>query len=226
MSEQRGRVRGTPYVVSAPSGAGKTSLVEALEAADPRVVVSVSHTTRPRREGEVDGHDYHFVDAATFRAMVEGGAFLEHATVFGNAYGTSRRWVEERLDEGLDVILEIDWQGARQVRRQLPGVAGIFVLPPSVEALEARLRTRALDSEAVIAGRMAAAADEVAHYAEFEYLVLNEIFEEALADLSAIVRGRRLATRAQAERHRGLIAALLARASRAGGDRARPPEIQ
>jgi len=172
-------VRGTLFIFSAPSGAGKTSLVKALLQAMDGIEVSVSHTTRPPRPGEVDGVDYHFVDVPTFEKMVAEGAFLEHARVFDNYYGTARSSVEARLQAGVDVILEIDWQGARLVREQF--------LPPSREALEVRLRGRGQDSDEVIARRMRDAVREMSHYAEFDYLVINDDFEVALGELRAIV---------------------------------------
>ncbi len=207
---------GTLFVVSAPSGAGKTSLVRALLERDPGVVLSVSHTTRDPRPGERDGDHYHFVDAATFSRMCEEGAFLEHATVFGNSYGTSRAAVEERLERGRDVVLEIDWQGARQVRAQLPASVGVFVLPPSLEQLRERLRARAQDDAEVIDARMQAAVREIAHWQEYDYLVVNDDFQRALGDLAAIVTASRLGQPAQRRRLRPLLDRLLAGAA---GDR-------
>lgn len=202
---------GTLYVVSAPSGAGKTSLVRALlESTGDRLALSISHTTRAPRPGEVDGRDYHFVSMETFRRMVEEGAFLEHAQVFDNAYGTARAGVEAQLAQGRDVILEIDWQGARQVRRALPESVGIFILPPSRAALEERLRARGQDDEAVIARRMRDAVNEMSHYGEYDYLVINEVFGTAHDELAAIIRSRRLRLPDQQQRHAGLLAALLA----------------
>ena len=196
---------GTLLVISAPSGAGKTSLVRALVKALPDLRVSVSHTTRARRPGEREGRDYFFVSGAEFEAMIAGGALLEHAFVFDHRYGTSRAWVEETLGTGLDVVLEIDWQGARQVREALPGCVTVEVLPPSLEALEQRLRNRGQDSDAVIARRMRDAVEEIRHYAEFDYLVVNEDFEAALAELVAIAS----AERARTSRRRHDRAALL-----------------
>jgi guanylate kinase len=207
-------VRGHLFTVSAPSGAGKTSLVDALLATDQRLKVSVSHTTRPMRPGEVDGVNYHFVDAATFAQMVNDGRFLEHATVFGNAYGTSKDWVDRQLSLGTDVILEIDWQGAQQTHQWLAtelgesGV-GIFILPPSMEALQARLTGRGQDDEAVIAGRMAAAVDEMRHYHHADYLIVNDDFEAALADLQAVIQAQRLSRTQQQQQYKGLLAALI-----------------
>jgi len=201
---------GTLFVVSAPSGAGKTSLVRALLARDPKVTLSVSHTTRTRRPGERDGDHYHFVDTPTFASMRADGAFLEHAAVFGNSYGTSRTSVAQRLDTGLDVILEIDWQGARQVREQMPGSVGIFVLPPSLAQLRGRLENRAQDDAATIEGRMRAAVEEISHYQEYDYLVVNDGFEQALEELAAVVTSRRLGQASQRRRLAPLLAALLA----------------
>lgn len=197
---------GQLYIVSAPSGAGKTSLVQALVASTERLIVSVSHTTRPMRPGEQNGVQYHFTDRRSFERMVSGQRFLEHAEVFGNLYGTSCDWVTERLETGTDVILEIDWQGARQVRGLMPEAVGIFILPPSLAELERRLRGRQSDDEAVIRQRMSDAVAELSHFAEYDYLVVNEDFEGALGDLQAIIRGLRLRTAIQ----RGGLAPLLA----------------
>jgi len=201
--------RGTLFIVSAPSGAGKTSLVKALLDSTPGLTVSISHTTRAMRPGERDGVDYHFVDAAGFQAMVSAGAFLEHARVFDNYYGTSVAAVRERLDQGLDVILEIDWQGARQVRRALPEAVSIFVLPPSRAALEQRLRGRGQDSHEIIARRMRDARSESSHFGEYDFLVINDDFDTALAELRAIVQAQRLRQEPQAARYRRLIDELL-----------------
>lgn len=201
---------GTLYVISAPSGAGKTSLVRALVQAVPELVVSVSHTTRPPRSGEQDGADYHFIDAERFLGMVEDGGFLEHARVFGNYYGTSRQAVQAELATGRDVILEIDWQGAQQVRRLMPGCQSVFILPPSREVLESRLRARGQDTEAVIARRLEEAVAEMGHYAEFDYLVVNDDFDHALDELRTIVTANRLRVGRQQARHRGLLDELLA----------------
>ncbi|MDZ7661729.1 guanylate kinase [Thiohalophilus sp.] len=201
---------GTLYVIAAPSGAGKTSLVAALVESTPDIDVSVSHTTRPMRPGEQDGIHYHFTDVPTFEQMIEAGRFLEHARVFDNYYGTAIATIEQELDAGHDVILEIDWQGAAQVRRQVPGSVGIFILPPSREALEERLRGRGQDPDEVIARRMRDAVNEMSHYAEFDYLVFNDDFEIALADLQNIVLARRLRFAAQARRHADSLKQLLA----------------
>ena len=200
---------GTLYIVAAPSGAGKTSLVKSLVETTPEVVVSVSHTTRPPRPGERDGVHYHFVSSATFEAMQAEAAFLEHAQVFGNRYGTSRAVVLAQLAAGLDVILEIDWQGARQVRALLPSSTTIFILPPSREALRQRLAGRGQDSPETIERRMAAALSELSHYAEFDYLVINDRFSAALEALRAIVIANRQRREAQLERQRGLLGTLL-----------------
>jgi len=204
---------GTLYTVSAPSGGGKTSLVNALLEAVDELVLSVSHTTRPQRSGEVEARDYYFVDDATFQRMVAAHAFLEHAQVFGNRYGTSRASVQDTLATGRDVLLEIDWQGARQVRAHIPGSVSIFILPPSREALLRRLRGRGQDSDAIIQQRMEAAIDEMSHYAEADYLVINDAFDQALTDLQAIVRAGRVRRDRQMVRYGALIESLLAPAS-------------
>jgi guanylate kinase len=191
---------GTLYIVSAPSGAGKTSLVDALVRTMHDLKVSVSHTTRPQRPGEIDGTHYHFVDAATFERMAQAGDFLEHACVFGNLYATSRAQVLGNLAAGTDVILEIDWQGGRQVREAIPDSISIFILPPSRDELERRLRGRNQDSDRVIAERMQEAVREMSHFREYDYLVVNDTFDDALTDLKSIVRARRLRCSAQAER--------------------------
>jgi guanylate kinase len=202
---------GMLYVVSAPSGAGKTSLVRALlESMGEQLALSVSHTTRAPRPGEVDGRDYYFVSMGIFRSMVAKGAFIEHAQVFDNAYGTAREGIEAQLAQDRDVILEIDWQGARQVRRALPESIGIFILPPSRKALEERLRARGQDDASVIARRMRDAVSEMSHYGEYDYLVINEDFRTAHDELAAILRARRLRLAVQQRRHAGLLAALLA----------------
>ena len=200
---------GVLYTVSAPSGAGKTSLVKALLDTVDDLVLSVSHTTRPRRDGEVDGGDYFFVDEETFDRMVRQQAFLEHARVFDNQYGTSRAAVEQTLASGRDVLLEIDWQGARQVRGRIADSVAIFVLPPSREALLSRLRDRGQDADAVIRRRMEAAIDEMSHYVDADYLVVNDDFDEALADRRAVIRAGRVRRDRQGERCAGLIDSLL-----------------
>ncbi len=203
--------KGTLYTVSAPSGAGKTSLVKALVDSDNQVTVSVSHTTRARRPGEEDGINYHFVDREAFLAMLDRNAFLEHAQVFDNFYGTSREWVEETLNSGRDVILEIDWQGAAQVRRLLPDTVGIFILPPSQEALRERLTGRGQDEASVIERRMEQAIDEMSHFVEADYLVINDDFQVALAELKAIIMAQRQRLERQQQRHGKLLQALLQR---------------
>ncbi len=200
---------GTLYIVAAPSGAGKTSLVKSLVETTSDVVVSISHTTRPPRPGEQDGVHYHFIPLPSFETMIAQGAFLEHAQVFGNRYGTSRAAVLAKLQAGLDVILEIDWQGAQQVRKQLPDSPSIFILPPSRDALRQRLAGRGQDSPEVIERRMAAALDELSHYVEFDYLVINDQFETALTELSAIIIAQRQRRTAQLERHLELFHILL-----------------
>jgi len=201
--------RGTLFTVSAPSGAGKTSLVEALIAASNNVRVSVSHTTRQKRPGEEDGVNYHFTNAATFHRMVADGEFLEYAEVFGNFYGTAQRWVEDTLKQGLDVILEIDWQGADQIRRLLPDTVGIFILPPSRESLEQRLTDRGQDDAQVIARRMQKAINEMSHYVEADYIIINEVFEDALADFKSVLRAQRLTLDNQQARHGARLEKLL-----------------
>ena len=178
------------FVISAPSGAGKTSLVKALLERLPDLRVSTSHTTRPPRPAEQQGREYYFVDVPTFRQLVDEGAFLEHALVFDNHYGTSRHQLREKLAAGHDVILEIDWQGARQVREALPGCRSIFILPPSREALRQRLTARATDSPAVIERRLADAVADMSHWREFDFVVVNDDFGRAVQDLAAIVGGR------------------------------------
>lgn len=200
---------GTLYIVAAPSGAGKTSLVKSLVETTPGIAVAVSHTTRPPRPGERDGEHYHFIPLAVFEAMVAEGAFLEHAQVFGNRYGTSRAAVLSQLQAGLDVILEIDWQGGRQVRALMPDSSSIFILPPSREALRQRLAGRGQDSLEVIERRMAASMNELSHYAEFDYLVINDDFATALETLRAIVIANRQRRVTQLERQRELLRTLL-----------------
>ncbi|HHM04373.1 MAG TPA: guanylate kinase [Gammaproteobacteria bacterium] len=203
--------QGTLYIVSAPSGAGKTSLLARVLADTPELVLSVSHTTRAPRPGERSGTHYYFVDHARFEAMIAEGAFLEYARVFDNYYGTSRAAVLRQLEQGRDVVLEIDWQGAQQVRAAFPGVVSIFILPPSRTALEQRLRSRAQDSEAVIQRRLAGAVTEMSHYGEYDYLVVNDDFDTAVADLRAIVRSGRLAAHRQIVHLRELLAGLTQR---------------
>ncbi|PCM43120.1 guanylate kinase [Marinobacter sp. ANT_B65] len=199
---------GTLFVISAPSGAGKTSLVAEMVRADQKLGVSVSHTTRPMREGEKDGVNYHFVSRAEFEAMISRGEFLEHADVFGNYYGTSMVWVRETLARGHDVILEIDWQGAEQVRRLIPECVSVFIVPPSYEILRDRLVGRGTDASDVVERRLSEAREECRHAEEFDYLVVNDDFREALADLLAVVRSQRLQIIIQRSRHRHLLAGL------------------
>ena len=182
--------RGRLFVIAAPSGAGKTSLVRALMQRDPALRFSISYTTRQQRPNEREGHDYFFVRPAAFEQMVAAGEFLEHARVFDHCYGTSRRVVEEMLARGENVILEIDWQGARQVREALPEGVSIFILPPTRAELERRLRTRGTDSDAVIERRLADSISDMSHWSDFDYVVVNDVFDRALADLEAIVAGR------------------------------------
>ena len=181
---------GRLFVIAAPSGAGKTSLVKALLASEPRLRLSVSHTTRKRRPTEEDGREYHFVPVPQFERLVARGEFLEHARVFDNFYGTARGYVEEQLRQGHDVILEIDWQGAQQVRRAMPQCVSIFILPPSRRALAERLARRATDSPEIIARRLRDAAADMSHYREFDYVIVNDDFAQAVSDLRRIVAGR------------------------------------
>lgn len=208
-------VRGSLITISAPSGAGKTSLVNKLIAADNHLHVSVSHTTRAIRPGETDGVNYHFVQQAEFDQMVADNSFLEYATVFGNSYGTSKLWVNEQLELGFDVILEIDWQGAQQAHQWLQSKQdangiGIFILPPSLQALYARLTQRGQDGDDVIAARMAAAVDEMSHFEQADFLVINDDFAVALADVEAIIQASRLRLSRQKQRYDALVQSLLA----------------
>lgn len=201
--------KGTLYVISAASGAGKTSLVAAILEQVPGIEVSVSHTTRAPRAGEVDGVNYHFVDREKFEAMVEAGEFIESATVFGNMYGTSRQHIQEQLLKGRDVILEIDWQGARQIRQLMSDCRSIFIVPPSIAALRERLTSRGQDDETVINQRMREAVSEMSHYVEFEYLIINDDFDEARENLAAIIMGERMLLEHQQQQHAALLAELL-----------------
>jgi guanylate kinase len=187
---------GNLFVVVAPSGAGKTSLVGRLLAADANIRLSVSFTTRTPREGEVNGREYHFVDRAAFERMIAAGDFVEYANVYGNYYGTSRRWIEQEIAGDHDVLLEIDWQGAQQLQKLFPHMVGIFILPPSLAELERRLEGRGTDSPEAIAKRMASAREEISHVLEFPYIIVNERFEAALTELQSVVRASRV-TRAQ-----------------------------
>lgn len=201
--------KGTLYVVSAPSGAGKTSLLKAVLARMPELELSISHTTRQQRPSEKDGLDYHFVSTEQFQKMLEEQSFIEHAEVFGNYYGTSKEWLESQLEAGNDVILEIDWQGARQVRQLMPECRSIFILPPSKDELLKRLTGRGQDSDEVIQSRMAAANTEIQHFAEYNYLVINDDFDVACDDLLAIFVARRLRLQSQQVRQTSLIKDLL-----------------
>ena len=202
-------VSGILFVVSAPSGAGKTSLLRELVPSDERLVVSVSHATRAMRPGEEDGVHYRFVSTDHFEELVEQGAFLEHAQVFDNYYGTSEAAVREPLAQGLDVVLEIDWQGARQVRQRFPGAVSVFIAPPSIEALRDRLSGRGQDSDQVVERRMADARSELSHYPEYDYLVINDDFDTALAELRAIVTAERLREPRQGALFSEALAAML-----------------
>lgn len=201
--------RGHLFVISAPSGTGKTSLISALAESDRSLTVSISHTTRPMRAAETNGVHYHFVDLAAFAAMRDAGEFLEWADVFGHAYGTSRRAVHDAVDAGRDVILEIDWQGAAQVRERWPGTVAIFLLPPSIDVLLARLQGRAQDRPEVIAARTAQARTDMAHCTEFDHVVLNDNFDEAVADVREIIQATREGRQPTCRDHRATIAGLL-----------------
>jgi guanylate kinase len=191
---------GTLYIVSAPSGAGKTSLLKALIETEEQIMVSISHTTRAMRPGEVDDVDYHFVDRDAFTRMIGEGAFLEHAQVFDNFYGTAESGIRSQLERGMDVVLEIDWQGARQVRQRFPEAVSIFILPPTQQALRQRLGGRGQDSAEIIDRRMREAKGEMSHYPEYDYLVVNDLFDQALGELRAIVTSQRLRMGAQSGR--------------------------
>lgn len=193
--------RGVLFIVSAPSGAGKTTLVRGLLERDPQIGLSVSHTTRAPRPGEVDGVAYHFISVERFEAMREAGDFLEWAHVHGNFYGTSRRWLDERLNDGHDVLLEIDWQGAQQVRAQFPEAVSLFVLPPSFEALAQRLTGRGSDAPDVIERRLAAAREEIGHLREFDFVIINNILSQALDEMVAVARAARLLRSSQMARN-------------------------
>jgi len=191
---------GNLFVVVAPSGAGKTSLVAELLAREPNIRLSISYTTRPPRKGETHGREYHFIDRAQFERMIAAGEFLEHANVYGNYYGTSKRWIETELAGDHDVMLEIDWQGARQVRALFPHMVGIFILPPSIGELRKRLESRGKDPAEAIERRMASAREEVSHVLEFEYIIVNERFESAVSDLLSVVKAARISRAQQAIR--------------------------
>jgi guanylate kinase len=202
--------RGHLFLVTAPSGAGKTSLVRALLKDHPNLKFSISYTTRKQRPNEIHAHDYHFVDKAEFERMVAAGEFLEHAQVFDNYYGTSRKTVEAEMAAGRDVLLEIDWQGAAQVRKLMPEAVSVFILPPSREELERRLRTRGTDDDAVIARRLQDAVGDMSHWCDFDYVVVNDAFDHALSELAAVVTGRGQASRADRPALKPIVAALLA----------------
>jgi len=200
---------GNLYVVAAPSGAGKTTLVCLLLEREPAVHLSISFTTRAPRPGEQDGREYHFVAVDRFKSMISAGEFLEWAEVHGNYYGTSQKWIADQLAAGHDVLLEIDWQGAQQVRGAFPQAIGVFILPPSMEELECRLTGRGTDAADVIARRLAAAQAEMRHVGEFDYVIINDSLEQALDDLRAVVRASRLNLNAQRARHAALFARLI-----------------
>lgn len=202
-------MRGTLYIVSAPSGAGKSSIVNEVLARDPSISLSISFTSRQPRPGERHAEHYHFVDESEFQRMIEAGDFFEHALVHGDLKGTARQSVEPQLAAGQDVLLEIDWQGARQVRAKVPDAISVFILPPSREALEARMRKRGQDSEETIALRLAAARDEMSHFGEYDYLIVNDDFDEAVADMCAIFTASRLRRDRQIARYSRLLTALL-----------------
>ncbi len=199
---------GSLFVVAAPSGAGKSTLVNALLAREPGIKLSISTTTRPPRPGEQDGREYHFTNAEDFTARAAAGEFLEWAEVFGNYYGTSRTLIEREMEKGTDILLEIDWQGAQQVRKQFPDAAGIFILPPSIAALEQRLYKRGQDEPNVITKRLLAAGGEIAHAREFDYVIINEEFDVALSEMVAVVIATRCRFAQQAARNSPLFAQL------------------
>jgi len=201
--------RGNLFVIAAPSGAGKTSLVNALVDSLEKIQVSISHTTRMPRPGEEHGVNYYFISKRDFEQEIAQGHFLEYAIIFESLYGTSKTWVEKTLDEGIDVILEIDWQGYHQIKKMLPSAIGVFILPPSLEALKERLVGRQQDSMAVIEKRLQDAQTTISHVKEFDYVVVNDDFDQTLKDLSVIIAASRLSKTSQVERHSGLLKALL-----------------
>lgn len=202
-------MRGTLYVVAAPSGAGKSSIVNAVLARDAQIALSISFTSRQPRPGERHAQHYNFVSEDEFQRMIDAEDFFEYARVHGDWKGTARQSVEPQLNAGKDVLLEIDWQGARQVRAKVPNAVSVFILPPSREALEQRMRNRGQDSEAVIAQRLAAAREEMSHYGEFDYVIVNEVFDTAVEEMCAIFTASRLRKEPQVARHAGLIQTLL-----------------
>jgi guanylate kinase len=202
---------GNLFIAWAPSGAGKSSLIAALLERDPQVRQSVSYTTRAPREGEVEGKHYHFVDRATFERMITEGDFLEHAEVYGNFYGTSKKWIEHAMRNGFDVVMAIDWQGAQQIRRIFPQTVGVFILPPSLEVLQQRLVARGQDSPDVVARRLASAHEDMSHLHEFDYVIINNNFADAVTDLLAIFRTHRLTLAAQFKRNADIISKLIKR---------------
>ncbi len=209
MSQEPSNNLASLFVVSAPSGAGKTSLLKEVISEMGSVETSISHTTRTKREAEIDGVDYHFVDVESFKSLVASDAFYEHAEVFGNYYGTSKSSIAEQLAQGIDVILEIDWQGARQIREQLPQSHSVFILPPSKEELESRLKGRGQDDDETILARMNAAIDEMSHYNEYDYLVVNDNFSEAVIEIIAIIRAERQKLLLQQKKYAQLLCNLL-----------------
>ena len=202
-------MKGKLFVISAPSGAGKTSLVKALKAEIPSLRASVSYTTRERRPAEVDSQDYHFVSVNQFKDMLAQSAFIEHAKVYDNYYGTAKHTVEEQLQQGIDVILEIDWQGAQQIKQQLPKSISIFILPPSIAILQERLVGRGQDSAEIIERRMQTALNEISHYAEFDYLIVNDDFQQALFELQSIITTYRLKLKRQQQNLQPILLELL-----------------
>ena len=202
---------GNLFIVWAPSGAGKSSLIAALLERDKNVRQSVSFTTRAPRAGEIEGKHYHFVTPAVFQAMIEDGDFLEHAKVYGNFYGTSKKWIDEAMQNGFDVVMAIDWQGAQQIHRIFPQTVGVFILPPSLDVLRQRLTARGQDSAAVIEHRLASAHEDMSHLGEFDYVIINNEFIEAVSDLLAIFRSQRLRRDAQFKRNNGIISKLIKR---------------
>jgi len=202
------KMTGCLFIISAPSGTGKTSLVRALLQSDLNLSLSISHTTRPPRSGEVNGRDYHFVDEETFRQMLLNGEFVESAEVYGNLYGTSQKWIDSAIASGQDILLEIDCQGTKQIQQILPESIGIFILPPSADALATRLKIRAQDNPGIIQKRLAAAREEVSHINEFDYVIINDRLEDALNDLICIVRAEHLRRARQLIRYHALISQL------------------